>query len=575
MSGRRPRAFATAVVVSTFLVAADAHAAATVVVVNTNAPGVGFNDPAPRAPVGGNTGTTLGQQRLIAFQFAAARWGQTLDSPVPIVVDGAFVSQTCTASGAVLGSATTAFIFANFPHAGLAPGPVGPNLWHSSALADKRAGGELHPGFPDIVARFNANLNGSASCLGGRQFYLGLDANHGTDLDLVTVLLHEFAHGMGFQQFASVTTGARPLNFDDVFNVHIFDNRMQKSWPQMTNAERAASAINARNVVFTGAETAANVSSVLTAGTPLLTVESPAAAAGIYQVGAAQFGAALASPGVAGQIVLAIDPADAAGPLTTDGCAAFTNAEAIAGKIALVDRGTCGFVVKAKNAQNAGAIAAIIADNVPDAPPAGMAGVDPTVTIPAVRISQADGNRLKVAIAAGSVSGSVGVNPAVLSGADAAGFPLLYTPVPATASSTISHWDTVAFPNQLMEPFFNDDLTHSLQPPQDLTLPVLRDIGWFRDTDVDGLADTLDACPASNFESTVSIEDENTGVSNVLFTSGCTISDLVANAAADARNHGGFVSGVAHLSDALRDAGIITNQERSRMQRAAAHSSLP
>ena len=56
----------------------------------------------------------------------------------------------------------------------------------------------------------------------------------------MAVLLHEFAHGMGFQQFASVTTGARPLNFDDVFNVHIFDNRTQKSWPQMTNAERAA-----------------------------------------------------------------------------------------------------------------------------------------------------------------------------------------------------------------------------------------------------------------------------------------------------------------------------------------------
>ena len=65
---------------------------------------------------------------------------------------------------------------------------------------------------------------------------------------------------------------------------------------------------------------------------------------------------------------------------------------AVAGRIALLDRGTCGFVVKAKNAQNAGAIAVVIADNVAGSPPPGMAGVDPTVVIPAVRITLADAN---------------------------------------------------------------------------------------------------------------------------------------------------------------------------------------
>ena len=34
-------------------------------------------------------------------------------------------------------------------------------------------------------------------------------------------------------------------------------------------------------------------------------------------------------------------------------------------------------------------------------------------------------------------------------------------------------------------------------PPKALTLPALRDIGWFPDTDLDGLANTLDVCPAS------------------------------------------------------------------------------
>jgi hypothetical protein len=42
----------------------------------------------------------------------------------------------------------------------------------------------------------------------------------------------------------------------------------------------------------------------------------------------------------------------------------------------------------------------------------------------------------------------------------------------------VSHWDTIAFPNLLMEPAINADLTHSVIPPQDLTFGQLQDIGW-------------------------------------------------------------------------------------------------
>ncbi len=62
------------------------------VIVNLNAPGVGFNDPTPVAPVGGNTGTTLGQQRLIAFEHAAQIWSARLDSAVPIRIRAQFTS---------------------------------------------------------------------------------------------------------------------------------------------------------------------------------------------------------------------------------------------------------------------------------------------------------------------------------------------------------------------------------------------------------------------------------------------------------------------------------------------------
>src|SRR3954451_15731772 len=80
-------------------------AAADIVIVNTNAPGVGFNDPTPATPVGGNPGTTVGQQRLIAFQYAADLWGSILNSPVPIYIQSAFQSLSCNATSGALGAA--------------------------------------------------------------------------------------------------------------------------------------------------------------------------------------------------------------------------------------------------------------------------------------------------------------------------------------------------------------------------------------------------------------------------------------------------------------------------------------
>ena len=83
---------------------------ATIVIINNNAAGVGFNDPTPAAPVGGNPGTTVGQQRLFVFQYAANIWGALLPSTVQIDVVAQFTGLTCTATSAVLGSAGPASI---------------------------------------------------------------------------------------------------------------------------------------------------------------------------------------------------------------------------------------------------------------------------------------------------------------------------------------------------------------------------------------------------------------------------------------------------------------------------------
>jgi extracellular elastinolytic metalloproteinase len=72
----------------------------------------------------------------------------------------------------------------------------------------------------------------------------------------------------------------------------------------------------------------------------------------------------------------------------------------LTGKIVLIDRGTCNFTQKVKDAQTAGAIAVVMIDDIIEAPFA-MGGSDNTITIPAVMISQADGDSLLAHISGG------------------------------------------------------------------------------------------------------------------------------------------------------------------------------
>lgn len=83
------------------------------------------------------------------------------------------------------------------------------------------------------------------------------------------------------------------------------------------------------------------------------------------------------------------------------GCDVPFNASELNGNIALIDRGNCNFTVKVKNAQNAGAIAAIVVDNVPGEYPIVMGGTDNSIVIPAVMVSYETGLQMKVALGAG------------------------------------------------------------------------------------------------------------------------------------------------------------------------------
>lgn len=124
-----------------------------------------------------------------------------------------------------------------------------------------------------------------------------------------------------------------------------------------------------------------------------VTMDAPASIAGNYRAQGAGFGPALDPTGVPGDVVLVNDGvADPAlGKTITDGCEPPTND--VFGKIVLVDRGFCAFVVKVKNAQVAGALAVIVANNRGDSILT-MGGADATISIPSVFIGGTDRNTI-------------------------------------------------------------------------------------------------------------------------------------------------------------------------------------
>ncbi|HYJ89425.1 MAG TPA: hypothetical protein VEW46_25410 [Pyrinomonadaceae bacterium] len=303
------------------MASSTAFGQATIVIENVDPAGTGFNDNTPATPGGGNSGTTVGQQRLNAFQHAANIWGATLPGGPTITVRASWEDQPCEANAGTLGSAGSMGLVRNFPNAPVA------NTWFGSALANTLAGVDLDPANPEIRARFNKKI-GTAGCLENSQWYYGFTSVAGAGrINLVTVLLHEFAHGLGFQTFTSSSDGTQPGGFPSTYDRFLFDNTANKNWTGMTDAERMASAINTGNLVWTG----------------------------------------------------------------------------------------------------------------------------PQAHSDATLLTQ---------------------------GKDPQGRPRLYAPNPVRVGSSVSHWDIVASPNQLMEPNISISQPHSVTTPEDLTWSLLRDIGW-------------------------------------------------------------------------------------------------
>ncbi|MHC4129518.1 MAG: hypothetical protein ACYSUA_15405, partial [Planctomycetota bacterium] len=67
----------------------------------------------------------------------------------------------------------------------------------------------------------------------------------------------------------------------------------------------------------------------------------------------------------------------------------------------------------------------------------------------------------------------------------------------------------------------------------------------------------------------------DSGVTNVLFEDGCTMSDLIAQCAEEADNHGQFVSCVSHLAIDWARGGLIDKRRVGKIVSCAAMANLP
>lgn len=471
-------------------VSAPAWAEATFTIVNVDEEGVGLNESTPAEPVGGNEGTTLGEQRRNVFREATRIWGAALDSDLPIVLEVSFAPLDCTETEGILGGARPGAYFSF-------NGAPRPNTWYVRAEASRLAGERL--GRPDIVIQFSASLD-RPDCLGGVGWYYGFDHRHGDKRDLLNVTLHEIGHGLGFLSLADDA-----FHYDrsvvDVWSYHLYDPATGKHWNELTDAERALSgksgrlawdgpAVKSLAPTFLGSEA---VLKVTAAGTASLL--------GTYRIAEADFGAPITPEGLAADLVRFPGPDAGCSPSPVP----------VDGKIAVVDRGTCFFVVKAAHAQDAGAVGLLIVNNASGlVSPSGDAA---DIAIPVAAISQGDGEALKAGLDLGVVSGALVRDASHLAGTED-GRLLMYSPDSFQEGSSVSHWDQSARPDLLMEPFLTDELDGGL----DLTVALLRDIDWFKtDLALEGTAtrrgsrvsvalDVVNRSPSASDTATVTLE---------------------------------------------------------------------
>lgn len=130
------------------------------------------------------------EEAKTAFNAAANIWANILNSSVPITINACWGD---LGSSSILGYSGGGPLRRDFA------GATRSNTWYSGSLANALSGSDLDPGDFDMHITYNRNFS----------WFYGTDGNTPlTQYDLMSVVLHEIAHGLHFSGMMEYSSGA-------------------------------------------------------------------------------------------------------------------------------------------------------------------------------------------------------------------------------------------------------------------------------------------------------------------------------------------------------------------------------
>ncbi|MBS0581539.1 MAG: hypothetical protein JSS42_00370 [Proteobacteria bacterium] len=181
-----------------------------------------WSDTTPATVATGNPGTTLGDQRKYALQYAVQQLAAQLNSPVPITVHACWAPMGGTATRATLAHASsTSLAFSDTDFA--MPWLAKKYTWYTNTQIARMGGtspcgalggdcSSADQSYGNVVEiTFNSDI-GSSGVLGGSPFYFGYtpDPNSNSS-DFIAIAMHEITHGLGFLGLANTDPSAGPI----------------------------------------------------------------------------------------------------------------------------------------------------------------------------------------------------------------------------------------------------------------------------------------------------------------------------------------------------------------------------
>jgi len=214
-----------------------------------------WNDTTAATPVGGNTGTTLGQQRKNALNYAGQQLVQQLNIQVALQVNACGAHLGGDKNSAEVAHAGPNSFFFDEPQS---PANYLPKkyTWYPSTLVVKLggtslcalAGGSCSGSANEVIqAVFNEDI-GNADVIGGEPFYYGYtpQSGGGPSIDFISVAMHEMTHGLGFIGLVNTDSSQGPLGakaglqiLSDGSGLIAYDNLTDGPWDDIYDDEVA------------------------------------------------------------------------------------------------------------------------------------------------------------------------------------------------------------------------------------------------------------------------------------------------------------------------------------------------